>query len=191
MWTILNGTARWMCTRLILRSSAQPGMRRKVNSGPLRHGNSCQVEGVADLPQPLGFADIHAIVLRFPVGKVASLIPCSRHRSAVFTPASCCFRIPMICSSVYRLLFIPVLPFRLRECGGMEVVIFTRVRLLVRVAISRLVVIRSQGLADFSLACFFVLRLVGKRRETECGQHSQPRTHYSRNVSRKHFVFRF
>lgn len=33
-------------------------------------------------------------------------ISCSRHRSAVFTPASCCFKIPMICSSVYRLFFI-------------------------------------------------------------------------------------
>ena len=31
----------------------------------------------------------------------------SRHRSAVFTPASCCFNIPMICSSAYRLFFIP------------------------------------------------------------------------------------
>jgi hypothetical protein len=35
--------------------------------------------------------------------------------SAVFTPASCSFKIPMICSSVYPLVFIPVLPFRLRE----------------------------------------------------------------------------
>jgi hypothetical protein len=31
-------------------------------------------------------------------------------RSAVFTPASCCFRIPKGCSSVYQLFFMPVLP---------------------------------------------------------------------------------
>jgi hypothetical protein len=30
-----------------------------------------------------------------------SLIPCLRHRSAVFIPASCFFRIAMICSSVW------------------------------------------------------------------------------------------
>ena len=37
---------------------------------------------------------------------VASLIPCLRHRSAVFTPASCSLRIAMICSSVNLLRFI-------------------------------------------------------------------------------------
>ena len=28
----------------------------------------------------------------------------------VFTPASCCFKIPIICSSMYWLFFIPILP---------------------------------------------------------------------------------
>src|SRR5690606_10354489 len=35
----------------------------------------------------------------------ASLTPCLRHRSATETPASCSFRIPMICSSEKRLRF--------------------------------------------------------------------------------------
>src|SRR4051812_22518049 len=36
---------------------------------------------------------------------LASLTPCLRHRSATGTPASCSFKIPMICSSVKRLRF--------------------------------------------------------------------------------------
>jgi hypothetical protein len=40
------------------------------------------------------------------VEALASLIPCLRHRSAVFIPASCSFRMAMICSSVCLLRFI-------------------------------------------------------------------------------------
>src|SRR5437899_2751609 len=36
---------------------------------------------------------------------LASLTPCLRHRSATETPASCSFKIPMICSSEKRLRF--------------------------------------------------------------------------------------
>src|SRR5689334_817848 len=37
-------------------------------------------------------------------------MPCSRARSATFCPASCRFKIPMICSSVNRPFFIPFSP---------------------------------------------------------------------------------
>src|SRR6056297_380824 len=37
-------------------------------------------------------------------------MPCLRHRSAHFAPASCSVKIPMICSSLYLVLFI-VRPF--------------------------------------------------------------------------------
>src|SRR5439155_18920865 len=37
------------------------------------------------------------------------LIPCCRHNSAVVNPASPCFRMAMICSSLCRVPFMPVL----------------------------------------------------------------------------------
>ena len=37
---------------------------------------------------------------------LASLTPCLRHRSATGTPASCSFKIPMICCSEKRLRFV-------------------------------------------------------------------------------------
>jgi hypothetical protein len=49
---------------------------------------------------------IHAAVLRSPFVNVASLMPCLRHSSLAPNPAWCRFKIPMICSSVYRLRFI-------------------------------------------------------------------------------------
>src|SRR5271154_543844 len=42
----------------------------------------------------------------FHLYNVASAIPCRRHTSAVFSPASASRKIPMICSSLYRLPFI-------------------------------------------------------------------------------------
>src|SRR5271170_5904373 len=42
----------------------------------------------------------------FHLYSVASAIPCRRHTSAVFSPASASRKIPMICSSLYRLPFI-------------------------------------------------------------------------------------
>src|ERR1700732_2009821 len=44
--------------------------------------------------------------LAFHLYSVASAIPCRRHNSAVFSPASASRKIPMICSSLYRLPFI-------------------------------------------------------------------------------------
>src|SRR6266568_3513459 len=40
----------------------------------------------------------------FHLYKVVPLIPCRRHSSSALAPASCSFKIPMICSSVKRLL---------------------------------------------------------------------------------------
>src|SRR5262249_50846862 len=39
-------------------------------------------------------------------------MPCLRHSSATGAPASCSFRMPMICSSVYRDRFILSVPLR-------------------------------------------------------------------------------
>ena len=44
--------------------------------------------------------------MAFQLWKLASLIPCFQHKSAVLTPASCSFRMVMICSSVCLLRFI-------------------------------------------------------------------------------------
>src|SRR6202161_2390964 len=44
--------------------------------------------------------------LAFQLYSVASETPCLRARSAVFAPASCSFKTPMICSSVNRTRFI-------------------------------------------------------------------------------------
>jgi hypothetical protein len=51
---------------------------------------------VLELLQPFGLGHIHAAVLGLPVVSVASETPCLRARSAVFAPASCSFKIPMI-----------------------------------------------------------------------------------------------
>jgi hypothetical protein len=56
--------------------------------------------------QSLRLAHFHPPILRLPAIERRRADACSRQRSAVFTPASCCFTIPMICSSVNRLLFI-------------------------------------------------------------------------------------
>src|SRR5438876_11488753 len=45
----------------------------------------------------------------FQRSAVCSLIPCCRHNSAVVNPASPCFRIAMICSSLCRVPFMAVL----------------------------------------------------------------------------------
>jgi hypothetical protein len=52
--------------------------------------------------QPLGLRDVRSAEFGFPLVN-AGVTPCLRHRSATATPASCSFKIPMICSSVKRL----------------------------------------------------------------------------------------
>ncbi len=59
--------------------------------------------------QPLRFGHVHTAELRLPLVE-RRRTPCSRQRSAVFTPDSCCFKTPMICSSLNRLFFIATLP---------------------------------------------------------------------------------
>ena len=58
--------------------------------------------------QALGVRHIETAVPGFPFEKVALLIPCLRHTSAVFAPASCSRKIPMICSSVNQLGFMSI-----------------------------------------------------------------------------------
>ena len=55
----------------------------------------------------------------FQLKKVASLIPCLQHRSAVFTPAACSRSTPMICSSVNRLRRITRLHMTSKLTSGM------------------------------------------------------------------------
>jgi len=56
--------------------------------------------------QPLRLAHVHPAELLLPAIERRTLIPRSRHRSALFTPASLRLGIPTICSSVCRLFFI-------------------------------------------------------------------------------------
>src|SRR3954451_16643781 len=54
---------------------------------------------------PFGFRDLHPAKLRLPFVGAGVADTCLRHRSATETPASCSFKIPMICSSEKRLRF--------------------------------------------------------------------------------------
>src|SRR5438477_973758 len=64
---------------------------------------------VFQLLESFRLAAVHPAVRRLPA--VVSLLddPCCRHNSAVVNPASPCFRIAMICSSLCRVPFMAVL----------------------------------------------------------------------------------
>jgi len=63
---------------------------------------------------------VQAAILHFHLKNVALLIPCLWQRSAVFAPASCSRRIPMICSSVNLDRFIVRLLSGYGLCSNLE-----------------------------------------------------------------------
>ena len=93
----LRGGPHHFCQKIPLRGFVQHRLRQKLlQPGAL----------LLERSQAPGLRYVKATELGLPLVEVAELMPCFLQTSAVAKPASCSFRIPMICSSVKRLRFI-------------------------------------------------------------------------------------